>query len=195
MRTDGSTFIKTRLVFLLFYVISVFGCATSLPDITAAERAYAGGVPTIVGPQGPLSEKESKQTLTNLKRAAGSPQLLEKHVSLMQSLSGFPLTSENRAQLLIDGPATNEAMFRAISKAIDHINLETFIFEDDDVGRQVSELLLRKQTEGVQVNIIYDSLGSKSTPPEFFDRLKMAGAGILEFNPVNPLKTQGKAKF
>lgn len=108
----------------------------------------------------------------------------------MQSLSGHPLTSGNRAELLIDGPAANEAMFKAISHAKDHINLETFTFSDDQIGRQFADLLLQKQAQGVQVNLIYDSFGSIGTPPEFFQRLKNGGVKVLEFNPVNPLKTK-----
>jgi cardiolipin synthase len=70
--------------------------------------------------------------------------------------------------LLIDGPATYAAMFEAIRNAKDHINLETYILEDDEIGLKFTALLLRKQVEGVQVNIIYDSVGSFSTQLPFF---------------------------
>ena len=63
------------------------------------------------------------------------------------------------------------AMFKAIRKAKDHINLETFIIEDivvdDETGLKLTDLLLQKQAAGVQVNILYDSLGSYSTPFPF----------------------------
>jgi cardiolipin synthase A/B len=49
------------------------------------------------------------------------------------------------------------------------------------------KLLADKQRAGVQVNLIYDSVGSINTPSDFFDELKSAGASVLEFNPVNPL--------
>lgn len=65
--------------------------------------------------------------------------------------------------------------------------METFIIEDDEVGRRFSELLTSKQRSGVQVNLIYDSVGSISTPREFFKPLKDSGVNVLEFNPVNPL--------
>src|SRR3990170_6801676 len=76
-------------------------------------------------------------------------------------------------------------------KARDHINLETFIMEDDETGRRFSDLLLKKQAEGVQVNLIYDSRGSFSTPAPFFQRLNDAGIQVLAFNPINPLMTRG----
>jgi cardiolipin synthase len=55
-------------------------------------------------------------------------------------------------------------MFKAVQHAKDHVNLETYIFEDDEVGRRFADLLLEKQSEGVQVNLIYDSLGCLNTP-------------------------------
>jgi cardiolipin synthase A/B len=49
-------------------------------------------------------------------------------------------------------------MFKAVQNATDHINIETFIMEDieDETGRKFADLLLKKQQEGVQVNLIYD---------------------------------------
>jgi cardiolipin synthase len=78
-------------------------------------------------------------------------------------------------------------MFAAIRGAKDHINLETYIFGDDEVGRKFSELLLERQAAGVQVNVIYDSVGGLMTPIAFFDRLRAGGIHVLQFNPVNPL--------
>ena len=82
-------------------------------------------------------------------------------------------------------------MFKAIQSARDHINLETFIIDDDDVGRKFSDLLLKKQAEGVQVNLIYDSVGSYANPAAFFQRLRDGGIQVVEFNPINPLKAHG----
>jgi cardiolipin synthase len=111
-------------------------------------------------------------------------------LALEQEVSGSPLTTGNAAVLLQDGPATYAAMFAAIEGARDHINLETFILEDDKVGQRFAEVLLEKQRQGVQVNLIYDGVGSLSTPRVFFERLKDGGIRVLEFNPVNPLKAK-----
>jgi cardiolipin synthase len=75
-------------------------------------------------------------------------------------------------------------MLRAIAGARDHVNLEIFVFADDAVGREVADALLRKQAEGVQVNLLYDSLGSEKTPRAFFDRLAAGGIAVREYNPV-----------
>ena len=86
--------------------------------------------------------------------------------------------------MLQNGPNTYAAMLAAIADAHDHIDMETYIFEDDDAGRQFADTLLAKQREGVQVNLIRDSVGTIGTPRAFFDRLKAAGIQVVEFNPA-----------
>jgi cardiolipin synthase A/B len=75
---------------------------------------------------------------------------------------------------------------------VDHVNLETYIFDDGELGQEFAELLLEKQAGGVQVNVLYDSVGGLLTPQSFFDRLREGGIAVLEFNPVNPLAKNPK---
>jgi cardiolipin synthase len=114
----------------------------------------------------------------------------DRHLALEQEVSGSPLTMGNSAVLLQDGPATYAAMFAAVESARDHINLETFILEDDEVGRRFADVLLEKQRGGVQVNLIHDGVGTLATPRAFFERLTEAGVRVLQFNPVNPLEAK-----
>ncbi len=106
----------------------------------------------------------------------------------MESVTKSPLTKGNKVTLLVDGPGTYAAMFKAIEGARVDINLETFIFEDDATGQKFADLLLRKRAEGVEVNLIVDSLGSFRTSGSFFDRLRSGGIRVVEFNDANPLK-------
>lgn len=76
----------------------------------------------------------------------------------------------------------------AIASAQDHINLETYIFDQDELGIRFADLLIARQRAGVRVNIIYDSVGTLGTPAEFFQKMRDAGIRLHEFNPVNPLK-------
>jgi cardiolipin synthase len=78
-------------------------------------------------------------------------------------------------------------MFEAIEGAQDSIQIETYSFSDDEIGQKFAEALKAKQRAGVQVNLIYDSFGSRQTPRSFFDDMMMEGIEVLEFNPVNPL--------
>jgi len=138
--------------------------------------------------RGPVSAGKSAAILDKLESKSGDIDILEKHLAMEQAINAdSPLVLGNKLVLLQDGPATYQAMFAAIRQAKDHINLETYIFEDDDIGKQFAELLLERQAAGVQVNLIYDSVGCLNTPKEFFERLRVGGIQLLEFNPVNPL--------
>jgi cardiolipin synthase len=112
--------------------------------------------------------------------------------AMEEAATGSPLIKGNKVTLLFDGPDTMTAMIAAIQQAKNTINFETYIFDRDQLGLRFADLLIEKQHAGVQVNIIYDSVGSIGTPTEFFERMRAAGIKLIEFNPVNPLKRFGR---
>lgn len=162
------------------------GCA-SLPDTTALIERHAGQVARFENASGPLSVQRNAAIVADLKRKSGDIDILDKQIALEQAIVGSPLILGNKVVLLQDGKATYAAMFAAIRAARDHINLESYIIEDDEIGRQFADLLLEQQRRGIQVNLIYDSFGGIGTPQEYFDRLREGGINVLEFNPINPL--------
>src|SRR5688572_9078525 len=165
------------------------GCA-QLPDAGLHMGARDAPQVQIESARGPLSTRRVAAILGGLSRNAGELDILQQHVAVEQAIVGSPLTAGNKVLLLQDGAATYRAMFSAIGAATDHINLETYKIEDDEIGRQFSKLLLQKRSQGVQVNLLYDSVGSMGTPKAFFDRLTAGGVQVLEFNPVNPLSAK-----
>lgn len=134
-----------------------------------------------------LSVAESRAILERVSAGGRETSIFDRHLALEQALSDRPLIAGNRAVLLEDGPATYAAMLSAIAAARDHVNMETYILDDDDTGRRFADALIAKQRAGVQVNLIHDAVGTIGTPRAFFDRLREAGVNVLEFNPVNPL--------
>ena len=169
------------------------GCAT-LPDVRSInENTFpTRQTPEIVGAEGRVSPAESRKILAGIKKRVESTDILERHAAVMELVGAAPLVKDNKATLLIDGPLTYDAMFRAIAHARDHIHFETFIIRDDEIGRKLGDMLLRKQSEGVPVHLIYDGVGSLSTPKSFFERLQDGGIRVLEFNPVDPGKAGRK---
>lgn len=188
-------FIRYCFLFLLF--ASIFslgiGCAT-LPNVSdMIDQTPTGEKPRqIVSSKGRLSPQKSKAIMERLKRSVDPTDILERHTAVVESVTESPLTKGNRVVLLADGQATYAAMFKALKNAKDHINLETYIIEDDEVGRRFADLLLQKQAEGIQINVIYDSVGSMNTPASFFQRLRDGGIQVVGFNPINPLEARGK---
>ncbi len=185
-----------KLIFLFFLFVSILslsnGCAT-LPNVSEKiNETPVGQKPRqIVSSKGLLSPQRSKAIMERLKKSVNPTDILERYIAVVESVTESPLTKGNKVTLLIDGPDTYAAMFEVIRKAKNHINLETFIIEDDKIGGKFTELLLKKQKEGVQVNIIYDSVGSLTTPESFFKRLRDGGIQVVEFNPISPFKAPG----
>ncbi len=72
---------------------------------------------------------------------------------------------------------------RDIKNARYSINIEYYIFENDNTGKEIMDLLCKKASEGVDVKLIYDSIGSRHAPRRFFKKLEKAGGQVAEFFP------------
>jgi cardiolipin synthase len=169
------------------------GCAT-LPDVNRELALPHRGSIEFETAKGPVPDSRSQAILEGLEGADGESEQLKRHLAYEQVVNvGSPLVLGNAVTLLKNGPDTYAAMFDAIRGARDSINLETYIFDDDEAGEEFSQRLIERQRVGVQVNVIRDSVGSLLTPKAFFDRMREAGINVLEFNPVNPLAGNRKA--
>lgn len=165
------------------------GCGTAPIDVPRATAANGAAV-QVDGATGPLSAQRSKEILDRLKAGGKETSIFERHLALEQAFAGSPLVAGNKVSLLQDGPRTYQAMADAIDAARDHINMESYIIEDDEVGQRFAAALIAKRRQGVQVNLIHDSVGTLKTSAEFFQRLRDNGINVLEFNPVNPLSAK-----
>jgi cardiolipin synthase len=170
----------------LLLAVTLAGCGT-LPTIVPDMAMQPARPVQLEGARGPLTAAQSKAILDRLKGGTKETSILDRHLALEAEIVGSPLMVGNKVVLLQDGEATFDAFFRAIRGAKDHINLESYIIDGDETGSRFADALIEKQREGVQVNVIYDSVGAISTSKAFFKRLTDAGVKVLEFNPVNPL--------
>ena len=170
----------------MLWVGLLMGCS-SLPTIVPDLARPPGPPAQLEGAQGPLSAAQSKAILAGLASRGQPTDIFERHLAIEEAIVGSPLTTGNEVLLLQDGPATYRAMLAAIEAARDHINMETYILDDDEVGQRFAQALMAKQQQGVQVNLIRDSAGTRGTPQAFFDKLAATGIRVLEFNPLNPL--------
>lgn len=172
----------------------------SLPDIVPPTAATGGsgaagaasGVPTASDGRRVLRPAESSALVARIDKRT-TTELLERHLAFVEAHVERPLLVGNRSHLLIDGPATHEAMFEAIGSARESIDLETYILEAGDLGERLAELLIERRRRGVDVRVLYDSLGSRTTPDEYFERLRGADIAVCEFNPIKP--EEGKPRL
>src|SRR5258708_761016 len=140
----------------------------------------------IRGTSGLLSTAQSKAILDGLTSNAADGDALKRHIAVEEALAGNPLSTGNKVLLLEDGARTYADMLAAIRGAKQSLHMETYIFEDDDVGRQFAAALLERARAGVKVKLLYDAVGSGKTPPEFFKALADGGIAVARFNPLGP---------
>lgn len=176
-----------RLAFALALAGAALAGCTSLPTVAPHGHSTPAAAVRVEGARGALTPRQGEAVLARLARGSDDTGIFEHHLALEAQASGSPLVTGNQVQLLQDGPSTYRAMFAAIESARDHVHMETYIIEDDEVGERFSSALIAKRGQGIPVALVHDSVGSLGVPKAFFERLVAAGVDVLEFNPVNPL--------
>jgi cardiolipin synthase A/B len=92
-----------------------------------------------------------------------------------------PLTGKNTVKLLVNGENKFPEVLSAIQSAKNHIHIEYYIYEDDNIGRAIEKVLIEKAKEGVAVRFIYDDFGSRSIRKKLVQRLRAGGVEAFPF--------------
>ncbi len=93
------------------------------------------------------------------------------------------LSTDNNIEIFSDGHAKFDALERDIRSAQTEVNIQYYIFQKDELGRRLRDALIERARAGVKVRLLYDEVGSKKTPPKFFDELRKAGGEVEVFFP------------
>lgn len=138
-----------------------------------------------------LNLKQNKEVLGDAKSL----------VKLLLNDSTSPLTTGNHVTILQNGEQKFPEVLRAIEDARDHIHIEYYIYEDDTIGQQLADAMIRKASQGVKVRLIFDAFGSGSIRKQFLNKLKEAGIEAFPFNRIrivalaNPLNYRNHRKI
>ena len=111
-------------------------------------------------------------------------QLCTELALLGQAVTGLPPSSATRADLLVDGAATYEALLAAIAAATNHVPLEYYIFERDRTGTRVRDALIERARAGVRVRLLLDAVGAGRANRRFLKPLLDAGGEQCWFHPT-----------
>ncbi|MBL8447532.1 MAG: cardiolipin synthase ClsB [Zoogloeaceae bacterium] len=87
----------------------------------------------------------------------------------------------NRVTLLETGQAYFPALEQAIRAAQSDVILETYIFQDDRVGRQIVAALADAAARNVQVRVLVDGFGSQAFVTSLMPHLQAAGVLVMVF--------------
>ncbi|WP_026234344.1 cardiolipin synthase [Segatella paludivivens] len=124
--------------------------------------------------------------------------LPEKSRSLLKLFANqsmaFPF-KDNSVDIYTDGYDLFLALLRDIGRAQDHIHIDTYIIDNDPLGRLICDALIDKARQGVEVRFIYDDVGCWRVKDKFFDRMRKEGVKVQPFMPVKFPALTGKVNY
>lgn len=115
---------------------------------------------------------------TNLRRIAPEHRRIAR---LAHSLDGGAIYCPDNRVEIFDGAAKFESMLADIRSAKKFINLQYYIFENDNIGRRVKDALIERARSGVKVRVIYDHVGCIRVKRRFFAEMREAGIDVHPF--------------
>ncbi|MCT4588423.1 MAG: cardiolipin synthase [Carboxylicivirga sp.] len=113
--------------------------------------------------------------------------LLESNKKLIQLFlnnSSSILTIGNQVDVLNNGEDTFDAIINALESARHSIHLQYYIFDEDEIGNRILDILKQKASEGVEVRMLVDDVGSWELKRPFFKELQSYGIEIYSFLTV-----------
>lgn len=105
------------------------------------------------------------------------------HSYLRNTASSYALPAGS-VDVITDTKRYALMLIRELERAEKHIHMQFYIFENDEFGRMIRDLLMRKAREGVEVRLIYDSVGSLKVNKDFFEEMRAAGVYVESFLKV-----------
>ena len=112
--------------------------------------------------------------------------LYEKNKDMILALEAMdysPYRNDNNVSMYSDGKLFFNELLESLKKAKKSINIEFYIFKNDDIGTKILNVLEEKAKEGVEVRLLYDSVGSRSLSRNVLNKLINEGGKVGEFFP------------
>ena len=116
-------------------------------------------------------------------------------VRAVEQLAQMPMTSGNRAELLIDGQATFESLFDGIDGAQDYVLIQFFIVRNDALGAELKQHLVRAAERGVRVYFLYDEVGSHQLNEGYLRDLAEQGIEVSGFRSSRGFRHRFQLNF
>ena len=108
----------------------------------------------------------------------------KQEIRLARSLTGARYFPGNEVDIFTNCSEMFTQLKKDITEAKSYIHMQFYIFEDDELGHEISELLIKKAGEGVKVRVIYDHVGSFKAKDSFFENMRAKGVMALPFMKV-----------
>ncbi|NDW18241.1 cardiolipin synthase [Dysgonomonas sp. 216] len=105
-------------------------------------------------------------------------------ITLLNNLKDTPIYGGNKISFFSSGQEKFDVLFSEIEKAQSHIHIQYYIYMDDEIGTRLKDLLIKKASEGVEVRLLYDDVGSWKVKNKFFKEMESNGIEVTPFLKV-----------
>ena len=105
--------------------------------------------------------------------------------AMLERLEDAPRRGGNATKLYAEGLVAFLEMAQAIEAARHHVHVEFYIFRNDELGRRLTDLLVEKCEQGVEVRVLVDGVGSAGNR-RILNRIRRAGGRAARFLRVWP---------
>ena len=105
------------------------------------------------------------------------------------------LTDNNDIRIYTDGKEKFKALLWEMEHARSYIHLQYYIIKRDELWKQIEEVLIRKARQGVEVRVLFDSMGCRTMHNKDWERLEAEGIHVAEFFPAVLGKLQLRVNY
>ena len=102
-------------------------------------------------------------------------------IHLAENMCRAYYSKGNKVEIFTDGSKKFDVLKRDLLAATKYINMQYYIFEDDEIGREIKSILIDKAKQGVKVRVIYDDVGSFKVERRFFTEMRRGGVLAFPF--------------
>ncbi len=113
--------------------------------------------------------------------------IIKSDLDLIYNTNGYPFYSNTKTEYFPLGEIMFKQMIDDIKSAEKFIFLEYFIFKNGKMFEKLHDALVERAEAGIEIIIIYDSLGSLPTLPRKLKALKNLNIKVIPFNPPSLL--------
>src|SRR5262245_37148602 len=96
----------------------------------------------------------------------------------------WPLQTWDDESVFHDGDEFFADLMNGIARAEESIDLEVYIYENDEIGRAIAQLLIESARRGVRVRVMVDGVGSPGWLSHFDAKLTATGVETRVFHPL-----------
>ena len=105
------------------------------------------------------------------------------------------LTDNNDIRIFTDGREKFQALLSEMDHARNYIHVQYYIIRNDELWKEIEEVLARKARQGVEVRVLFDSMGCRGMHRSDWARMERAGIQVAEFFPALLGKLQLRVNY